>query len=99
MSRLAERAAASLGAAVLPPEHGGPTTAELAQRLDRYLTRLPAVLRLGVHAGLASLATTSYLTTGRPLARLGPDKRAQVLHRLGSINPDVEKLLEALKVI
>ncbi len=47
MSRLADRAAASVGAAVLPPEHGGPPSAELVEQLDRFLGRMPAQTRFG----------------------------------------------------
>lgn len=43
MSRLADRAKsyplASFGAALLPPELGGPLPAQFVQRVDRYVTR------------------------------------------------------------
>ncbi|OBF81598.1 oxidoreductase [Mycobacterium sp. 852002-51163_SCH5372311] len=99
MSRLAARAAASFGSALLPQELGGPSSTELVQRLDRYLTRMPAISRRAVHAGLLSLETASYLTTGRSLSRLGPAERERVLHRLAALNPDAGAALEAMKVI
>jgi choline dehydrogenase-like flavoprotein len=99
LSRLAARAAASFGAALLPQELGGPSTVELVQRLDRYLTRMPAISRRTVHAGLLSLEAASYLTTGRSLSRLAPTERERVLHRLTALNPDAGAALEAVKVI
>ena len=99
MSRLADRAAASVGAAVLPPEHGGPPSAELVEQLDRFLGRMPAQTRFGVHAGLLSVAAASYLTTGRSLSRLSPEKRERVLHRLAALNQDAATAIEAMKVI
>lgn len=63
MSRLADRAKsyplASFGAALLPPELGGPLPAQFVQRVDRYVTRLPATSRFAVRAGLASLAAAA----------------------------------------
>ena len=50
--RLADHAAASFGAALLPEEHGGPPPAVLAARIDRYVSQLPASTRLAVRAGL-----------------------------------------------
>lgn len=70
MSRLADRVTASFGAALLPEEHGGPPPAQLVERVDRYLTRLPATTRAAMRAGLVSVAAASYLTTGRPMSRL-----------------------------
>jgi GMC oxidoreductase len=98
MSRLVERATASFGAAVLPPEHGGPSSAELVQRLDRYLARMPATTRRAIRAGVLSLAAASYLTTGRSLSRLDPGKRERVLGRVAALNPEVAAALEAMKV-
>jgi hypothetical protein len=54
MSRVADRARASLasfGTALLPEEHGGPPPAQLADRVDRYLARLPTTSRLASRAG------------------------------------------------
>jgi choline dehydrogenase-like flavoprotein len=99
MSRLADRATASFGSALLPQEHGGPSSAELVQRLDRYVTRMPATTQLAVRAGLLSLAAASYLTTGRSLSRLDPGEREQVLRRLAALNPHAGAALEAMKVI
>lgn len=103
MSRLADRAKsyplASFGAALLPPELGGPLPAQFVQRVDRYVTRLPATSRFAVRAGLASLAAASYLTTGRALPRLHPDERARVLHRIAALSPEVAAAVEGLKAI
>lgn len=103
MSRLADRAKsyplASFGAALLPPELGGPLPAQFVQRVDRYVTRLPATSRFAVRAGLASLAAASYLTTGRSLPRLHPDERARVLHRIAALSPEVAAAVEGLKAI
>jgi len=103
MSRLADRARfaslASFGTAMLPEEHGGPPPAQLVNRVDRYLTRLPATSRLALRAGMLSLAAASYLTTGRSLTRLDPGQREQVLRRVAAINPDAGAALEAMKVI
>ena len=54
MGRLADRATASFGTALLPEEHGGPAPAQLVERVDRYVGRLPATSRLAVRAGLLS---------------------------------------------
>jgi choline dehydrogenase-like flavoprotein len=103
MSRLADRARfaslASFGTALLPEEHGGPPPAQLVNRVDRYLTRLPATSRLALRAGMLSLAAASYLTTGRSLTRLDPGQREQVLRRVAAINPDAGAALAAMKVI
>jgi choline dehydrogenase-like flavoprotein len=92
VTRLAERATASFGAALLPAERGGPSAAQLVERVDRYLARLPAASRLAVRSGLLSLSAASYLTTGRPLS-------AAVLRRLGELGPDVGAAIEGLKAI
>ncbi len=87
MSRLAGRATASFGTALLPEEHGGPSPAQFVERVDRYVTWLPATSRFAVRGGLLSLAAASYLTTGRSLGRLRPEARAQVLHRVPAPTP------------
>ncbi|OMC56080.1 oxidoreductase [Mycobacterium sp. IS-836] len=93
------RLAASFGTALLPEEHGGPPPAQLADRVARYLARLPATSRLALRAGLASVGAASYLTTGRSLARLGPDQRDRVLRRVAALNPDATVAVEAMKAI
>ncbi|MEE6175542.1 GMC family oxidoreductase [Mycobacterium sp. 050134] len=95
MSRLA----ASFGGALLPEEHGGPAPADLQDRVDRYLTQLPASSRMALRAGLFGVSAASYLTTGRPLSRLGPGDRDRVLRRVAGLNPDVGAALEAMKAI
>jgi choline dehydrogenase-like flavoprotein len=95
MSRLV----ASFGAALLPEECGGPTPARLVDRVDRYLTRLPATSRLAIRTGLAALATASYLSTGRSLSRLRPDQRDRVLRRVAALGPDAAAAVEATKAI
>ncbi len=102
MSRLAGRARASVasfGTALLPEEHGGPPAAQLSDRVDRYLARLPTTARLALRAGLLSVGAASYLTTGRSLARLGPGQRDRVLRRVAALNPDAAVAIEAMKAI
>jgi choline dehydrogenase-like flavoprotein len=99
MSWLAQRATASFGAALLPEERGGPSPAQLVERVDRYVTRLPMTTRLAVRSGLLSLAAASYLTTGRSLLRLDPDARANLLRRVASLGPDAGAAMEGLKAI
>ncbi|MCV7402311.1 GMC family oxidoreductase [Mycobacterium fragae] len=96
---VAQRAAASFGAALLPEERGGPSAAQLVERVDRYVARLPAMSRLALRAGLLSLAAASYLTTGRSMSRLEPDARAAVLRRVGGLGPEVGAAVEGLKAI
>ncbi|WP_156687691.1 GMC family oxidoreductase [Mycobacterium sp. Marseille-P9652] len=90
---------ASFGSALLPEEHGGPASARLVERVDRYLTRLPPTSRLAVRAGLVSLSAASYLTTGRSLSRLTPAERDRVLRRVASLSPDAGAAVEAMKAI
>jgi len=102
VSRLADRARASVasfGSALLPEEHGGPASAELVDRVERYLTQMPATSRMAVHAGMVSVSAASYLTTGRSLPRLAPVERDRVLRRVASLSPDAGAALEAMKVI
>lgn len=99
MSRLAERASASSGTALLSQEHGGPAAALLVERVERYLGRLPASSRLALRAGLFSLAAAGYLTTGRPMSRLGPAERDRVLRRVAGLSPEAGAALEAIKAI
>ena len=102
MSLLADRARASVasfGAALLPEEHGGPAPAQLVDRVDRYLKRLPATSRAAMRAGLLSVAAASYLTTGRPLSRLSPGQRDRVLRRVAALGPDAGAAIEAMKAI
>ncbi|WP_068181543.1 GMC family oxidoreductase [Mycobacterium sp. UM_CSW] len=95
MSRLA----ASFGAALLPEESGGPAPAQLAERVDRYLNRLPATSRWAVRAGLLSVAAASYLTSGRSLSRLDAGQRDRVLRRVAALGPDAGAAIEAMKAV
>jgi choline dehydrogenase-like flavoprotein len=99
VTRLAERATASFGAALLPEERGGPSPAHLVEQVDRYVTRLPATSRLPVRGGLLAIAAASYLTTGRSLSRLDPDARANVLRRAAGLGPAAAAAIEGLKAI
>ncbi len=99
MSRFADHLTASFGAALLPPEHGGPTPALLRERVERYLAQLPPWTRLAMRAGLASLTAASYLNTGRSLSRLGPDERDRLLRRVAALTPETGAAVEALKAI
>ncbi|OBI68330.1 GMC family oxidoreductase [Mycobacterium sp. E796] len=95
MSRLA----ASFGAALLPEECGGPAPAQLVERVDRYLNRLPATSRWAVRAGLLSVAAASYLTSGRSLSRLDAGQRDRVLRRVAALGPDAGAAVEAMKAV
>ncbi len=95
----AERAIASFGAALLPQECGGPSSAQLVERVDRYVRRLPATSRLAVRGGLLAMAAASWLTTGRSLPRLPPEDRATVLRRVAALGPDTGAAVEALKAV
>ncbi|EUA05661.1 FAD binding domain protein [Mycobacterium kansasii 824] len=99
MSRLADRAVAAFGTALLPPEHGGPAPAQFVERVGRYVEQLPATQRFAVRAGVLSLAAASYLTTGRSLPRLNPADRARVLGRIAAVGPDMGAAVEGLKAI
>lgn len=99
MSRLSDRVTASFGAALLPEECGGPAPAQLVDRVERYLKRLPPTARGAMRAGMASVAAASYLTTGRPLSRLGPGQRDRVLRRVAALGPDAGVAVEAIKAI
>ncbi|QUR66243.1 GMC family oxidoreductase N-terminal domain-containing protein [Mycobacterium spongiae] len=103
MSRIAERASfaslASFGTALLPEEHGGPSPAQLAERVNRYVAQLPATSRRAVRGGVLSLTAASYLTTGRSFSQLDPDARAQVLRRIAALSPDAGAAVEGLKAI
>jgi choline dehydrogenase-like flavoprotein len=99
MTRLAERATASFGAALLPEERGGPSPTQLVEQVDRYVTRLPAASRLAVRGGLLAIAAASWLTTGRSLPRLRPEARAAVLRRVAALGPDAGAAIEGLKAI
>ncbi|WP_343601237.1 GMC family oxidoreductase [Mycobacterium sp.] len=99
MSRIAERAAASFGAALLPEEHGGPPAALLVERIDRYVSALPTPTRLALRGGLLAMAAAGYVMTGRSLPRLSPDARAGVLRRIASLGPDAGAAVEGLKAV
>jgi choline dehydrogenase-like flavoprotein len=103
MSRLTDRVGhssiASFGTALLPREHGGPTPTEFVERVDRYLSQMPATSRLAVRAGLLSLAAASYLTTGQSLARLSPAEREHVLRRIAGLSADAGAAVEGIKVV
>lgn len=99
MSRLADRAVAAFGTALLPPEHGGPTPAQFVERVGRYMEQLPPMHRSAVRAGVLSMAAASYLTTGRSLSRLSPAQRARVLGRVAAVGPDMGAAVEGLKAI
>ncbi|HZU48666.1 MAG TPA: GMC family oxidoreductase [Mycobacterium sp.] len=99
MTRLAERATAAFGAALLPEECGGPSPAQLVERVERYVAQLPAGSRHAVRAGLITLTAASYLATGRSLSRLEPDARADLLRRVAALSPDARAAIEGLKAI
>ncbi len=90
---------ASFGTALLPEEYGGPSPAVLADRVERYLARMPSTSRLALRAGLLSVGAASYLTTGRSLSRLNADQRQRVLRRVAALSPDAATAVEAMKVL
>ncbi|OBI32117.1 oxidoreductase [Mycobacterium sp. E1386] len=90
---------ASFGSALLPEECGGPPPPELTDRVERYLRQLPTTSRVAMRAGMLALAATSYVTTGRSLSRLGPDRRAQVVQRVAALSPDAATAVEAMKAV
>jgi choline dehydrogenase-like flavoprotein len=92
-------ATASFGAALLPTELGGPSSAQLVERVDRYVRQLPTTSRLAVRGGLLAMAATSWLTTGRSLPRLRPEARAAVLRRVAALGSDPAAAVEALKAV
>ncbi len=99
MTRLARRAAAAFGAALLPAEHGGPPAELLAQRVERYLAQLPGGTRAAITAGMLAAEAASVATTGRTLHRLAPEGRAAVLRRIDALGPDAGVALAGLKAI
>lgn len=99
MTRLADRATASFGAALLPEEHGGPPPAQILERVNRYVSQLPRTTRFAMQAGLAGMAAASYLTTGRSLQRLRPESRAAALRRVASLGPEADAAVEGLKAL
>lgn len=99
MMSLAERATAGFCAALLPEEDGGPSPAVLVERVDRYVSQLPSTTRTAVRVGLLSIAAASYLTNGRPLSRLGPEKRTRVLRGIASLGPDAGAAVDGLKAV
>ncbi len=99
MTRLADRATAAFGAALLPEEHGGPPAPLLVSRVNRYVDQMPAAARRAVRAGFAAVAATGVLSTGRPMSRLTPQQRAAVLHRVAALGPDAGAAVEGLKAV
>ncbi|BBU24482.1 GMC family oxidoreductase [Mycobacterium xenopi] len=99
MSRLAKRATAAFGVALLPEEHGGPSAALLVERVERYVNQLPMSSRLALRGGLLAIQVTGHLMTGRSLSQLSPETRANVLRRLASLGPDASAALEGLKAV
>ena len=90
--------AAGVCAALLPPEAGGPPSAELAAQVEAYAARLPAAARHGLRAGVAGVQALSVATTGRRLERLPVDRREAVLERLAA-RPETAHAVEGLKAM
>lgn len=86
-----------LCAAILPPEHGGPDPAMLADLVDRHLHQAQPAARRAVHAGAAGVAVASRAMTGRRLSDLSPERRVRVLERLTRVGPDLAAALDGLK--
>lgn len=97
--KLADHAAASFGATLLPEEHGGPPPAVLVSRIDRYVRQLPTPTRLAVRAGLMSVAAASYLGTGHTARHLSAEARADVLRRIAGLGAATEAAVDGLKAV
>jgi len=97
-SRFRLPGAAGVCAALLPPEAGGPPSAELAAQVEAYAARLPAAARHGLRAGVAGVQALSVATTGRRLERLPVDRREAVLERLAA-RPETAHAVEGLKAM
>ncbi|MGB3333305.1 MAG: GMC family oxidoreductase [Mycobacterium sp.] len=97
--KLADHAAASFGAILLPEEQGGPPPAVLAARIDRYVRQLPASTRIAVRAGLMSVAAASYLGAGRTARHLSAERRADVLRRIAALGAATEAAVDGLKAV
>jgi hypothetical protein len=83
---------------LLPVEGGGPSSDELAARVERYAARLPAPARHGLRTGLIGLQVLSLATTGRRLDRLTVAQREAVLDRVAA-HPSTGLAFEGLKAI
>ncbi|MCX7620621.1 MAG: GMC family oxidoreductase [Acidimicrobiales bacterium] len=91
-----EEALAQFCAALLPPEHGGPEPAELAERVVRHLDHVPALTRYAVKAGATALALTGRLVLRQSIRDAPPEQRVALLDRL-AYNDRVALALDGMK--
>lgn len=89
------RSLQGLCSTLLPPEHGGPDAAALAEALGRFLHGQDRLVSLAVRGGAAGLDVASLLTTRSRLCAIGPDERAALWRRLarrGALAPGLDAL-------
>src|SRR5829696_7389103 len=87
-----------LSAAMLPPEAGGPEPERVAATARVLIDAMPASTRAGMGAGLLAIEAAAIGRYGRRLRRLDPERRAQLLRRLGSAGPLASAAIDGLKV-
>ena len=92
-------ALSDLSAALLPPEHGGPDPERVASASRRLLGAMPAYQRAGVGAALAALETFALVRHRRPLGRLSPVRRAELLSDLARTSAAGATSVDALKTL
>ncbi len=91
-------ALAGLGALLLPPEAGGPSSQQLAGVLGGYLRRTPHPVGPAVRAVAGALDGAARLLDGDRLVDLDLATRERMLDRLAS-SPRTELLLDGLKAL
>jgi choline dehydrogenase-like flavoprotein len=92
-------ALADLAAALLPPEHGGPQPHRVAATARRLLDAMPPSQRYGIGAALASLELYALARDRRPLGRLAPARRAELLRRLAGSGSLAAASVDGLKTL
>ncbi len=98
-TRLARRSVEAVCAALLPPEAGGPTPADAADHLDRYLAQLPPAIAKGALAGFVAINATVRVLARRPLRELDSEARARVLERIAGMRPELAMALDGVKAM
>ncbi len=86
-----------LSAALLPPEAGGPDPERVASAARVLIDAMPAPERTGLAIGLVAIEAASFGRYGRRLGRLDPERRAQLLRRLGAAGPAAAAAIDGLK--
>jgi len=92
-----QRSLAAFISALIPTEHGGPDPDDAAARLSSYLSKVPPVMRRGVHAGTGGVDALARVTNrGRGLRAIDVDRRQRVLARVAATATGADAL-EGLK--